>query len=79
MNFKYSGEDFVYADPLTGQSVLIENDKVYDIVPKYDGPQMIVNGMAVYHPDATIWAVVDDGRVNIPYAPERFHVYWKEL
>lgn len=75
---KYIGEDMVYGDPVTGQSICLENGTDYNVQFHYEGPQVVINNQVVQHPDATIWAVIDDGRVNIPFAPNLIHDFWEE-
>ena len=67
---KYIGEDMFYGDPVTGQSITLQNGTDYNVQFQFDGGQTIVNGQVLYHPDSTMWAVIDDGRVNIPFAPD---------
>ena len=75
----YIGENCVYGDPISGKSVVLENGKEYQAEFHYEGPQMIVNGQVIHHPDATIWAVLENGQVNIPYAPDLFSNFWKDV
>lgn len=74
----YIGEDCVYGDPISGKSVVLENGKEYQVEFHYDGPQTIINGQVLYHPDATIWAILENGQVSIPYAVELFANFWKD-
>ena len=75
---KYIGEDMVYADPVSAKSIVLENGKEYDAQFHYDGPQVIINSQAVYSPDATIWAVLENGQINIPFAPDLISNFWEE-
>lgn len=74
----YIGEDCVYGDPISGKSVVLENGKEYQAEFRYEGPQTIINNQAIYHPDATIWAILGNGQVGIPYAVELFPNFWKD-
>ena len=75
---KYIGEDMFYGDPVTGQSITLQNGAEYNVQFQYERPQMIVNGQAIHHPEATIWAVIDNGKVNIPFAPDLIRTFWEE-
>lgn len=75
---KYIGEDMVYADPVSAKSIVLENGKEYDAQFHYDGPQVIINSQVVHHPDATIWAVLENGQINIPFAPDLISNFWEE-
>lgn len=67
---KYIGEDMFYGDPITGQSITLQNGTDYNVQFQFDGGRTIINEEVFCHPDSTIWAVIDDGRVNIPFAPD---------
>ena len=71
---KYIGEDMFYGDPITGQSITLQNGTDYNVQFQYDGTQTIINGQVIYHPEATMWAV----RVNIPFAPDLISNFWEE-
>lgn len=71
----YIGEDCVYADPISAKSIMLENNKQYNIDTRYDGPTIIVNNQQVVSPNATTWVIVDG--VNIPYAPQLIQNFWK--
>lgn len=74
----YIGEDYVYGDPISGKSVVLENRKEYQAEFHYEGPQMIINNKIIYHPEATIWVVLENGQVSIPYAADLFSNFWKD-
>lgn len=76
MRAKYIGEDCVYADPVAAQSIMLENGQVYDIETEYEGPQLLVNGQMLIHPDATIWVVFSDKNIRMPYAPDLVDTQW---
>ena len=75
---KYIGEDMFYGDPIIGQSITLQNGTDYNVQFQYDGTQTIINGQVIYHPEATMWTVIDDGRVNIPFAPDLISNFWEE-
>lgn len=75
---KYIGEDMFCGDPITGQSITLQNGTDYNVQFQCDGTQTIINGQVIYHPEATMWAVIDDGRVNIPFAPDLISNFWEE-
>lgn len=75
---KYIGEDMFYGDPFTGQSITLQNGTDYNVQFQYDGPQTIINGQIIYPPEATMWAVIDEGKVNIPFAPDLISNFWEE-
>ena len=75
---KYIGEDMVYGDPVTGQSITLQNGTDYNVQFQYDGPQAIINSQVLYHPDATIWAILENGQINIPFAPDLISNFWEE-
>lgn len=75
----YIGEDCVYGDPISGKSVVLENGKEYQVEFHYDGPPLtIINEQAIYPLGATVWAILGNGQVSIPYAPELFPNFWKD-
>ena len=67
---KYIGEDMVYGDPVTGQSITLQNGTEYNVQFQHDGPITIINGQQIMDPNATVWAIIDDGRISIPFAPD---------
>ena len=72
----YIGEDCVYADPISAKSIVLENNKQYDINTRYDEPSIVINNeRVVLSPNATVWVTVED--VNIPYAPDLIQNFWK--
>lgn len=72
---KYLKEDCLYTDNYMGKSVLLEKNKEYDIEMVYDGPQMIINGQAIYSSEASIIVTVNNCR--IPYAPNLVSDFWE--
>lgn len=76
---KYIGEDMVYADSVSAKSIVLENGKEYDVQFHYDGPpQVIINSQVVQPLGATIWAVLENGQINIPFAPDLISNFWEE-
>lgn len=75
MRATYIHDDCVYADQYNAASIVLEKDKEYDVEIQWDGPQMIVNGQALAMPGSS-YIVTVDGRVQIPYAPERLKDFW---
>ena len=76
---KYIGEDMVYADPISAKSIVLENGKEYDAQFQYDCvPQVIINSQVVQPPGATVWAILENGQINIPFAPDLISNFWEE-
>ena len=76
---KYIGEDMVYGDPITGQSITLQNGTDYNVQFQYDGtPQVIINSQVVQPPGATVWAILENGQINIPFAPDLISNFWEE-
>lgn len=76
MRATYIHDDCVYADQYNAASIALEKDKEYDVEIQWDGSQMIVNGQALAMPGSS-YIVTVDGRVQIPYAPERLKDFWR--
>lgn len=75
---KYIGQKEEYTDILTKEDIVLSPGEYYDIDISLDGPQMIVNGQQMIHPDSTVWIHVGD-KISIPYAPSLVSNFWEGL
>lgn len=76
---KYIAETLVHTNQVTGQSIELVQNQEYDINIRHDGPQMIINGQPVIHPDSTVWVILqgDEGQIQLPYAPSCLSRQWE--
>lgn len=56
-------------------NVELVHGEQYDIDIQQDGPQYIVNGQPMVHPDSTFWVVFSNGRA--PYNQECLTKHWE--
>jgi uncharacterized protein YlzI (FlbEa/FlbD family) len=75
---KYIGESTEWHNLSPDVTIELKNGEDYDVQLQQEGPQMIVNGQMVIHPDTTIWAVFN-GReqIRIPYAANLVNNFWR--
>lgn len=76
MSFKYIGENYIYKDIISNKEIQFENGKEYNVIFKYEGPQIIVNGQPVVDPNGTIWGEFQEQGVRVPYAPKLLKNFW---
>ena len=77
MIFRYIEKDTIFHNLVPRVDIQLINGECYDIELRIDSPQIIVNGQAVEHPDATIWVRVNG--VEIPYAPSLLDNFWRAV
>ena len=75
---KYIGQKEEYTDILTKEDIVLSPGEYYDIDISLDGPQMVVNGQQMIHPDSTVLVHVGD-KISIPYAPSLISNFWEGL
>jgi hypothetical protein len=73
----FKGDTYLFTNQYTATSTMLEQNKEYDIEWYYDGPQVMVNGHAIVHPEGTIWVKV--GGCEVPFTPECFKRQWEVL
>lgn len=75
----YIGPERDYTDLLSGETIHLTPNQQYEIDIKQEGPTVIVNGQPVMHPDTTIWIILKDGAIQIPYSMEALPRQWTGL
>lgn len=75
----YIGPEQDYTDLLSGETVHLTPNQQYEIDIKQEGPTVIVNGQPVMHPDTTIWIILNNGAIQIPYSMEALPRQWTGL
>lgn len=73
---RYIGKDMVWHNLIPQINQELKHGQDYDVQLSYTGPQIIVNGKATVHPDASILVNFSNG-VSIPYAPDLFRSFWE--
>lgn len=73
---RYVGEDMVWHNLIPQIDQELKNGQYYDVQVSSDGPQMMVNGQPIVHPNSSVIVSFRNG-VSIPYAPNLFHLFWE--
>lgn len=79
MIYRYIGDDTIFHNLVPCIDKQLVNGKCYDVELQIDSPQIIVNGQAIAHPDATVWVVFPDKNIRMPYAPDLVDSQWRVM